>query len=100
MFDSVSTVWYVTESATYELEPLLLYRTDADDASVRQFGFASQEELTSYLQGLLGKAVTSRADAAERIPAVTQVLSLCTCNYDEGDSGRTILVCVPKGGAQ
>ena len=100
MFDSVSTVWYVTGSATYELEPLLLYRTDADDASVRQFGFASQEELTSYLQGLLGKAVTSRADAAERIPAVTQVLSLCTCNYDEGDSGRTILVCVPKGGAQ
>ena len=100
MFDSVSTVWYVTESATYELEPLLLYRTDADDASVRQFGFASQEELTSYLQGLLGKAVTSRADAAERIPAVTQVLSLCTCNYDEGDSGRTILVCVPKGGVQ
>ena len=100
MFDSVSTVWYVTESATYELEPLLLYRTDADDASVRQFGFASQEELTSYLQGLLGKAVTSRADAAERIPAVTQILSLCTCNYDEGDSGRTILVCVPKGGAQ
>ena len=100
MFDSVSTVWYVTESATYELEPLLLYRTDADDASVRQFSFASQEELTSYLQALLGKAVTSRADAAERIPAVTQVLSLCTCNYDEGDSGRTILVCVPKGGAQ
>ena len=100
MFDSVSTVWYVTESATYELEPLLLYRTDADDASVRQFGLASQEELTSYLQGLLGKAVTSRADAAERIPAVTQILSLCTCNYDEGDSGRTILVCVPKGGAQ
>ena len=100
MFDSVSTVWYVTESATYELEPLLLYRTDADDASVRQFSFASQEELTSYLQALLGKAVTSRADAAERIPAVTQVLSLCTCNYDEGDSGRTMLVCVPKGGAQ
>ena len=96
MFDSVSTIWYVTEAATYELEPLLLYRTDANDTNVRTFNFASQEELTAYLQGLLGKAITSRADAAERIPSVTQVLTLCTCNYDEGDSGRTILVCVPK----
>ena len=67
MFDSVSTVWYVTEAATYELEPLLIYRTDANDTGVRQFNFASQEELTAYLQGLLGKAVASRADAAERI---------------------------------
>ena len=97
MFDSVSTVWYVTEAATYELEPLLIYRTDANDTGVRQFNFASQEELAAYLHGLLGKAVASRADAAERIAGANQVLSLCTCNYDDGgESGRTILVCVPK----
>ncbi len=97
MFDSVSTVWYVTESATYELEPLMLYQTDANDANVRRFAFASPEELTAYLTDLLGRATTSRADAAERIPGVSQVLSLCTCNYDDGDSGRTVLACIPKG---
>ena len=97
MFDSVSTVWYVTESATYELEPLMLYQTDANDANVRRFAFASPEELTAYLSDLLGRATTSRADAAERIPGVSQVLSLCTCNYDDGDSGRTVLACIPKG---
>ena len=97
MFDSVSTVWYVTESATYELEPLMLYQTDASDANVRRFAFASPEELTAYLSDLLGRATTSRADAAERIPGVSQVLSLCTCNYDDGDSGRTVLACIPKG---
>ena len=97
MFDSVSTVWYVTESATYELEPLMLYQTDSSDANVRRFAFASPEELTAYLTDLLGRATTSRADAAERIPGVSQVLSLCTCNYDDGDSGRTVLACIPKG---
>lgn len=96
MFDSVTTIWYVTETATYELEPLLLYHTDENDTNVRRFSFASTEELTTYLQGLLAKATTSRTDAAERIAGTTQVLSLCTCNYDEGDSGRTVLVCIPK----
>ena len=98
MFDSVSTVWYVTEAATYELEPLLIYHTDAKDTNVRQFQFGSSEELSAYLQGLLGKAVASRPDAAERIAGVNQVLTLCTCNYDNGESGRTVLVCVPKTG--
>ena len=99
MFDSVSTVWYVTETASYELEPLLLYHTDENDTNVRRFSFASQEELTAYLQDLLGRATTSRTDAAELIAGSSQVLSLCTCNYDNGDSGRTVLVCVPKAAA-
>lgn len=96
MFDSVNTVWYVTETATYELEPLLLYHTSADDDGVRRFDFASGEELATYLQGLLDKAVTHRADAEGRIASATKVLSLCTCNYDDGDSDRTILVCIPR----
>ena len=100
MFDSVSTVWYVTEEATYELEPLLLYETDANDTNVRTFNFGSEDELRAYLTGLLDKAVTKRADAAEKIAGATNVLTLCTCNYENGDSGRTLLVCVPKGGAE
>lgn len=96
MFDGVSTVWYVTEEQTFELEPLLTYETDASDANARTFAFASDDELRAYLTDLLGRAVTSRADAAETIASTTRVLTLCTCNYDNGDSGRTLLVCVPK----
>ena len=99
MFDSVSTVWYVTEEATYELEPLLLYETDANDTNVRRFSFESVDELRSYLTELLGRAVTSRSDAADLIANASNVLTLCTCNYDNGDSGRTLLVCVPKSAA-
>lgn len=96
MFDGVGTVWYVTEDATYELEPLLVYETDASDPEARRFTFASDDELHDYLSGLLGKAVTSRADATDVISRTSHVLTLCTCNYDHGDNGRTLLVCVPK----
>lgn len=96
MFDGVSTVWYVTEEATYELEPLLVYETEANDTNVRTFSFGSADELREYLSGLLSRAVTSRADAAEKIASAERALTLCTCNYENGDSGRTLLVCVPK----
>lgn len=97
MFDGISTVWYATEEATYELEPLLVYRTDENDGSVRQFTFGSVDELRSYLTGLLGKASASRADAEETISRTDKVLTLCTCSYeDDSYSGRVLLVCVPK----
>ena len=96
MFDSVTTVWYVTEEATYELEPLLIYETEADDTAARTFSFASADELHTYLTALLDRSAASRANAAELIASANNVLTLCTCNYDNGDSGRTLLVCVPK----
>lgn len=99
MFDGVTTVWYVTEEATYELEPLLVYETDATDTTARTFSFASTDELHAYLTSLLDRAVASRANASELIAGATNVLTLCTCNYDNGDSGRTLLVCVPKASA-
>ena len=100
MFDSVSTIWYVTEEQTYELEPLLIYETEATDTSARTFTFESADALHSYLTGLLDRAVAKRSDAAELIAGVNNVLTLCTCNYDNGDSGRTLLVCVPKTTAE
>ena len=96
VFDSISTVWYVTESGSYELEPLLVYQTTGDDTNVRQFNFASVEEFRAYLTDLLGRATASRSDAADVITSTSQVLSLCTCYYEDTDKGRTILVCVPK----
>ena len=96
MFDGVSTVWYVTEDATYELTPLLIYQTDADDTNARQFNFESDDVLRTYLTELEGKAVAKSGKADELIAQTSNVLTLCTCNYDYGDDGRTLLVCVPK----
>lgn len=95
-FDSVDTIWYTTTTGTYELEPLLLaYNTYADDGNARRTSFTSNAELRAYLDELLDRAVTSRADAGSIISSTDHVLSLCTCCY-VGGYDRTILVCVPK----
>lgn len=95
MFDTVHTIWYVTEDKTYELEPLLLYYTDEYDTNVRRFQFSGPEELHEYLRELLSRAQTSNPRAAEMIESTDLVLTLCTCNYYDG-YGRTLLLCVPK----
>lgn len=98
-FDACDTVWYVTEQASFELEPLLLYYTTPDDSTVRTFSFQDEDAFHAYLAERLARAQTSRADA-ESILAVTEhVLTLSTCNYYDG-YGRTELVCVPKSEAE
>jgi sortase B len=97
-FDNTPTVWYLTEGASYELEPLFVYFTDPNDTTVRQFSFSSDEEFRSYLTERLAKAVSRRADAEQIIQGTSHVLTLSTCNYYEG-YGRSILVCVPKSEA-
>lgn len=96
MLDSVSTVWYVTPLANYELEPLFVYKTTGDDETVREFNFSTDDEWRSYLSGLLAKAVTKTSNAATAITKVNHVLTLCTCNYSGNETGRTILVCALK----
>ena len=63
-FDKVETIWYVTPTQTYELEPVFTYHTDEDDEEVRQFNFASVDEFRAYLKDRLSRAVSSRPDAA------------------------------------
>lgn len=94
-FDEVKTIWYVTEDKSYELEPLLLYYTQAEDTNVRNFQFASDDDFHRYLRGLLSKSVTHREDADRIIDGTKHVLTLSTCNYYSG-YGRTIFLCVPK----
>lgn len=94
-FDAINLVWYVTEQSAYQLEPLLLYYATPDDEEVRLFNWETKDEFHAYLEKLLGKAVTKRADAAERIKDTDHVLALITCNYYD-NYGRTILVCSPK----
>ena len=99
MFDSVKTIWYVTETATYELEPLFLYYTNADDTNARRFEFPTNGAFQDYLLDILhNKGVTQVADAEQVIGVMSHALTLATCNYYDG-SGRTLLVCVPKGEA-
>lgn len=98
-FDAVPTVWYLTEQASHELEPLLLYYTTPDDSSVRTFTFASDDEFHQYLGGRLARAVTKRPDAERIVSGASHVLTLSTCNYYDG-YGRTELVCVPKDEAR
>ena len=57
------------------------------------------DDFHTYLAGLLGKAVAKRSDADALIAGADKVLTLCTCNYTNNETGRTILVCVPKASA-
>lgn len=98
-FNKVETIWYVTPTQTYELEPAFTYHTDEDDDEVRQFNFTSVDEFRSYLKDRLSRAVSSRSDAAEVISRAEHVLTLFTCNYTD-QYGRTMLICVPKNEAQ
>ena len=95
LFDGVNLVWYVTEQGAYDLVPLFLFYTNADDVDVRQFTFDDTKAFHTYLNGYFERAVTKRADAKEVIAQVEHVLTLSTCNYYDG-YGRTLLVCVPR----
>lgn len=98
-FDEIDTVWYVTESAAYECQPLFLYYTTPDDGDARIFKWESDEEFRSYLRERLNRAVTKCKDADIIVSGSQHVLTLVTCNYYDG-YGRTILVCVPKDEAK
>lgn len=98
-FNSIKTVWYVTQDANYELEPLLTYYTDPYDENVRRFTFKDTTEFREYLGKLLEKAVAASSDADKVVGVSTHVLTLSTCNYID-DFGRTLVVCVPKAEAQ
>ena len=82
-FNKVETIWYVTPTQAYELEPVFTYHTDEDDDEVRQFNFTSVDEFRSYLKDRLSRAVSSRSDASEVISRAEHVLTLFTCNYTD-----------------
>lgn len=98
-FDSVGTVWYVTEQATYELEPLFFFRTPATNGAARQMSFSSMDEFHAYLAGELGQAAAKSPSADAAVRSVTKVLTLATCDYDNDfgqGNGRGLVVCALK----
>lgn len=98
-FDKVSTIWYATETTTYELTPLFIYKTDAYDSDARQSTFASDADFVSYLNNLLSKAVAQADNAKSAVSQVHKVLTLETCDYNNDfgqGNGRCLLVCALK----
>ncbi len=97
--ESLQTIWYLTETATYELEPLCFYKTPATNAEARTVTWASDEDFHSFLSGIVGQA-TAKSDAAvAKIDSISKVLSLCTCDYENDfgkSNGRGLLVCALK----
>lgn len=95
-FDSISTVWYLTPEADYELEPLLFYKAAKSDNSVRRFDFNDTEAFNDYLSSLLDKSTTRASDASSKIGNLSKVLTLVTCDYNNNfglHQGRGLLVC-------
>lgn len=98
-FDSVSTVWYATETQTYELEPLFFYKTPATNGDARRMTFASDDDFHAYLGNLLSQATTKSSKADEAVGRVSRILTLATCDYDNPfghGNGRGLLVCALK----
>ena len=98
-FDRIDTLWYITETYNWELEPLFMYYVQPEDPDARKFVFESSADFTEYLKGKLARAVTKRSDAADVVERAEHVLVLATCNYYDG-YGRSLLVCVPKEEAE
>lgn len=98
-FDSVSTIWYVTENETYELTPLFIYKTAATNNDARQITFESDDAFHTYLSGLLAQASAQSSNASEVVGTLSKVVTLATCDYnnDFGEgNGRCLLVCALK----
>lgn len=98
-FDKVDTVWYLTENASYELEPLFFYKSAATNGAARQITFASDDDFHAYLADALSQATAQRAGASGSVNNISKVLTLCTCDYENDfgkGNGRGLLVCALK----
>lgn len=98
-FDGIDTVWYLTEDATYELEPLFFYKSAATNGAARQTAFSSDDDFHVYLADALSQATAKSSSADAATSSVSRVLTLCTCDYENDfgkGNGRGLLVCVLK----
>ena len=92
IFDSVKTIWYITEHKTYELHPAFFYITNGSDATLRTIDFPDRESYDKFFAGRVQEDMPHVANVEEVIKTSDRMLSLSTCNYDVTD-GRAELVC-------
>ncbi len=95
LFNSVKTIWYITEHKTYELEPVFFYLSNGSDAGIRTFEFANKEAFDRFFISRIQDNMPHIPDAVKKIQSSDRMLSLSTCNYDLTD-GRAELVCALK----
>lgn len=98
-FKGVDTVWYLTEDASYELEPLFFYKSAATNGAARQTTFSSDDDFHAYLADALSQATAKSGSADAAVSNVSRVLTLCTCDYENDfgkGNGRGLLVCALK----
>ena len=95
VFDEHSRIWWVTEQANYALTPLFTYVLPESGDLTVQLQWPDLAAFRAHLAQRLGQANACRPDAAEVISRTDHVLTLVTCNYDNG-RGRTLVVCVPQ----
>ncbi len=98
-FNGIDTVWYLTEDASYELEPLFFYKSAATNGAARQYAFSSDDDFHTYLANALSQATAKSSSADGACSSVSRVLTLCTCDYENDfgkGNGRGLLVCALK----
>ncbi len=95
LFNSVKTVWYITEHKTYELHPVFFYLTTGSDAGVRTIDFPNREAYDKFFIDRIQEDKPHVPDAVEVIKESDRMLTLSTCNYDLTD-GRAELICAWK----
>lgn len=98
-FNGINTVWYLTEDASYELEPLFFYKSAATNGAARQIVFSDDNDFHNYLANALSQATAKSSSADGAVSSVSRVLTLCTCDYENDfgkGNGRGLLVCALK----
>ena len=98
-FNGIDTVWYLTEDASYELEPLFFYKSAATNGAARQTVFSDDNDFHNYLANALSQATAKSSSADGAVSSVSRVLTLCTCDYENDfgkGNGRGLLVCALK----
>ena len=98
-FNGIDTVWYLTEDASYELEPLFFYKSAATNGAARQIVFSDDNDFHNYLANALSQATAKSSSADGAVSSVSRVLTLCTCDYENDfgkGNGRGLLVCALK----
>ncbi len=92
LFNSVKTIWYITEFKTYELHPVFYYLTDGSDGGVRTIDFPDREAYNQFFINRIQNDMPHVPDAVEQIKQSDRMLTLSTCHYDLED-GRAELIC-------
>ncbi len=88
-FDNHRRVYVDTLYGTYRFEIFSVYITNREDPDYRSHYFASEQEYVAYLNRIRDRGMFK--DESFEFTPYDRVLTLSTCNSDEGSTKRTIV---------